>query len=448
MNVDLVMPVELAAACVFAVIGLPLTALVVVGAPALVARPLSERRTAAVVETTFILSVVGALVAAIAFVRSGAEDIPVEWTTLFEVPGYTFDLSFYVDRLSITMLLLSIGVTGLIGRLSITYLHKEPGFTRFFVLLLLFSLAMRILVMAGSLDFLFFGWELVGLSSTLLIAFFHERKETVRRALAAYLTYRTCDLGLLFGAAWLAHEAGDASFARMFGPGRWPFAAAAIDSLPATLVVLLLFIAACGKSAQFPVSGWLPRAMEGPTPSSALFYGALSVHAGVYLMLRVSPLLDAAPLARVVVGIIGLLTALHATLAGRVQADAKNSLAYATITQVGIIFVEIALGLYTLALLHMVGHVLLRTLQFLRAPNVIEDAKRRRNMAGGTLSTGDYLEKMLPPSVRLPLYAWSIERFHLDTILIRFVVDPMLRLSRHLARFEAIIEKVVAGRSA
>ncbi|MBI4818047.1 MAG: proton-conducting membrane transporter [Deltaproteobacteria bacterium] len=440
------MPLELAAACVFAVVGLPLAALFGVGLPALLGRPLSEPRTAKLVQWSFLLGLAAALVAIFGYVRSGAEDISVSWGTLFEIPGYSFDLAFYVDGLSLTMLTLSIAITGLIGRFSVTYLHREPGFTRFFVLLLVFSLAMRILVMAGSLDFLFFGWELVGLSSTLLIAFFHERKETVRRALAAYVTYRSCDLGLLFGAAWLAHSAGDSSFAKMFGPGRWPFTLAGVDAGPATAVALLLFVAACGKSAQFPVSGWLPRAMEGPTPSSALFYGALSVHAGVYLMLRVAPLLDAAPFARAVIGAIGALTAIHATFAGRTQTDAKNSLAYATITQVGVIFVEISLGLYTIALFHMVGHVVLRTLQFLRAPNAIEDARVRRNLAKGSMTTGDHLEILFPMPVRAPLYAWSLERFHLDTLLSRFVLDPTLTLSRKLGRFENALEKLIRGR--
>ena len=166
------------------------------------------------------------------------------------------------------------------------------------------------------------GWELVGLSSALLIAFFHERPEPVRNGLRAFVVYRGCDAGLLAAAVlvhhWTARAISRWCSARARGRG-----AASLSGAQVTLVAAAVLIAAMGKSAQVPLSGWLPRAMEGPTPSSAIFYGALSVHAGAYLLLRIGPLLDRAPVVAALVVVVGLATALHATLVARVQTDIK-----------------------------------------------------------------------------------------------------------------------------
>jgi NADH:ubiquinone oxidoreductase subunit 5 (subunit L)/multisubunit Na+/H+ antiporter MnhA subunit len=158
-------------------------------------------------------------------------------------------------------------------------------------------------------------------------------------------------------------------------------------------VCLLLFLAAAGKAAQVPFSGWLPRAMEGPTPSSAIFYGAISIHAGAYLLLRIQPLLAQSPWASALVVIIGIVTALQGTIVGRAAADAKTSLAYASLTQVGVIFVEIGLGWKWIAVVHILGHATVRTLQFLRAPSMLHDDHLMRSAIGDELSpTGKHLE--------------------------------------------------------
>src|SRR5690606_11759367 len=154
-------------------------------------------------------------------------------------------------------------------------------------------------------------------------------------------TYRICDMGLLLGAVLVHHYAHTAQLDAALNASRWPLGTSHLGQGPATLIALSFALGAIGKSAQLPGSGWLPRAMEGPTPSSALFYGALSVHAGVYLLLRTAPLFDEAPLARAVLIAVGALSAVYATITGRTQTDAKSILAYATITQVGLMFVEI-----------------------------------------------------------------------------------------------------------
>ena len=141
----------------------------------------------------------------------------------------------------------------------------------------------------------------------------------------------------------------------------------------ATIIAVLLIVAVAGKSALLPFSSWLPRAMEGPTPSSAVYYGSLSIHAGCFLLLRAAPLLEQAPAARLLAGGLGAVTALFAGITTRVQSDVKSSLAYASLTQVGLIVVEIAIGWYTIAFVHLAGHACFRLLQFLSAPNVLHD---------------------------------------------------------------------------
>jgi len=201
-----------------------------------------------------------------------------------------------------------------------------------------------------------------------------------------------------------------------------------------------------GKCAQVPFSGWLPRAMEGPTPSSAIFYGALSVHAGAFLLLRAGPLLDRAPLAAGALVAVGALTALHATLVGRVQSDVKSALAYASLTQVGIILVEIGLGLRWVALLHILGHGSVRSLQFLRAPSLLHDLHRVESAVGGHLArSGLRLERLVPARLRRRLYRFALERAYLDGLLDTFVVAPWLGLFRRADALERRLCRAVAG---
>ena len=173
--------------------------------------------------------------------------------------------------------------------------------------------------------------------------------------------------------------------------------------------------------------------MEGPTPSSAIFYGALSVHLGPYLLLRASPLIDAQPVLGVWIALIGLATAVHGTLVGRVQSDIKCALAYASMTQVGVIFIEIGLGFRTLAIVHIVGHAALRCLQFLRAPSVLVDRADDERRAGAPLHriTG-HLERRLPRGAQLWLYRGALERGFLDALLRDYLLGPVLSLSRQL----------------
>jgi NAD(P)H-quinone oxidoreductase subunit 5 len=177
--------------------------------------------------------------------------------------------------------------------------------------------------------------------------------------------------------------------------------------------------------------------MEGPTPSSAIFYGAISVHAGAYLLLRAQPILEASPVACIGVIAIGAWSAVHGTMVARVCADAKTSLAYSSISQLGLIFVEIGLGWSWLALVHIIGHALVRTLQLLKAPSLLHDHHNVHAAAGGHLAkTGAVYESLLPAGIRTRLYRLAIDRGHHDTVLDRFLVGPLKRIAARMIQRE------------
>ena len=356
----------------------------------------------------------------------------------FAVHDYRFPLVLMADRLSLPFLAMTVVLSGLIGQFSATYLHRERGFLRFFLLLHLFAFGSLLAFAAGSFDLLAAGWELVGITSVLLIGFFQLRPAPVENALRVFGVYRACDIGLLVGVFAMHDWAGSASFESGF-----PM----VSGARAVIVCLLLLLAASGKAAQVPFSGWLPRAMEGPTPSSAIFYGAISIHAGAYLLLRLQPLLAQSGLGTTLVILIGVATAIHGTIVGRASADAKTSLAYASLTQVGVVFVEIGLGLRWIAVSHILGHAMVRTMQFLRAPSMLHDYHQMHSAMGGEVAhEGRQLEDLLPEPAQLWLYRWAFDRGYLDTILDRWVIHPLMQLSKIFAKLDhAGMRRTVSG---
>ena len=364
------------------------------------------------------------------FTLIGAKPIIIQFGNWFAVGQYQFPLVLMADRLSLPFLGMTVVLSGLIGQFSATYLHRDRGFLRFFLLLHLFAFGSLLAFAAASFDLLLGGWEMVGITSVLLIAFFQQRTAPVENALRVFTVYRACDIGLLVGVFAMHDWAGTASFAAGLP---------VLTKTQALMVCLPLVLAAAGKAAQVPFSGWLPRAMEGPTPSSAIFYGAISIHAGAYLLLRVQPILAESAMASALIIMIGLVTAIHGTIVGRASADAKTSLAYASLTQVGVVFVEIGIGWTWIAVIHILGHATVRTLQFLRAPSMLHDYHQMHSAAGGELApTGRHLNQLFPPRFQLWLYRWALDRGHLDTILDRFVMDPLIRLSRMFAKLDSV----------
>jgi NAD(P)H-quinone oxidoreductase subunit 5 len=355
-------------------------------------------------------------------------------------------IEFLLDGMALAFGALAAVITGVVAAFSNRYLHREPGYNRYFVLLAMFVTGMFLVALAGNVEVLFAGWEFIGLSSALLVAFFHERPAPVSNALRVLAVYRISDAAMLAAAVLLHHAAGSGSLSLLFGR-------AGLDAGPglpegtATVIAVLLVIAVAAKSALLPFSGWLPRAMEGPTPSSAVYYGALSIHAGCFLLLRAAPLLEQAPLARVLAGGLGLATAVFATMAARVQSDIKSSLSYAALTQVGIIVCEIALGLHTLAFVHLAGHACYRLVQFLSAPNILHDL-HGLEAAAAPSADGGALARLLPARARSAVYLVTLERGLLDAILDRLVVAPFQRAANLLSRFDRLLCDAVIGANA
>ena len=412
----------------------PLLGAVGIGATLLwLPRWLREGEVARVIRAGLVVSLLASL--AVAAMAAGLAGAPFRGTVDFgswlEVGGYEIPLVLVVDELSVVFSLLAAALTALVGRFSRTYLHKEPGFARFFVLLGFFASGTQLVAFAGALDLFFAGWELIGISSALFIGFFHEREMPARSSVRAFATYRLCDAGLLIAMVTTHELLGSTRLSALAGIG-------ALSPVAITAIGALFLLSAMGKSAQLPFSGWLPRAMEGPTPSSALFYGAISIHAGVYLMLRVSPVIAAAPVVAAAGVIVGLSTASYATMVARTHTDAKGALAHATLAQIGLILAEISLGLTTLALAHLVCHALLRAWQFLRAPNMIHDAHTYGHHAHAREEAGS---EGIP--VRDRLFAMALHRLRLDE-RIDAAVSPILSLSGRLSVLERRVRGVLS----
>jgi NAD(P)H-quinone oxidoreductase subunit 5 len=420
----------------------PAVMLAVIGLPALVGWPLGEAPTGRVALTSVTVALVAAVGVFVLMLATGDRHVALDfgsWVSIGDhdttgtkahTPHYHFDVKFVFDRLSVAFLMLALVLCGAVGHFSIKYLHRENGFGRFFILFAVFVLGMVIATLSGTIETLFSGWELVGLSSALLVAFFHERPAPVRNGLWVWGVYRTTDVSLVLAAVAMYSVTGGGDFDRILGGEDWPYERTALTEGQALLIGLLLLGAAVGKSALVPLSGWLPRAMEGPTPSSAVFYGALSVHFGAFLLLRANALLAASVTLAVVVIAVGLTTAIFAYLAGAVQTDIKSALAYASLAQVGIIVAEIGLGrwepfLWYVALVHLLGHACLRTLQFLRAPTLLQDYRHLENAIGSRLNHGAAVWlRALPPRYRAWLYRFALERGYLDQLIVRFVIRP------------------------
>lgn len=404
----------------------PALALAAIGIAAILGRPLAERTTTRLVGASFATAFAAAVALLALLATRGFPAEIVHLGTWFAVGHHEATIDLVADGLSVPYVCFSTGLCLLVNVFAGRYLHREPGFTRFFVLLALFGLGMNLMVLAGSIDVLFAGWEFIGVSSMLLIGFFHERPNAVQAAMRGFITYRICDVGILAAGVVVHGAVGSGDFDRLFH-GSWPDAECLVPASTAATVGLLLVFAALGKAAQVPFSGWLPRAMEGPTPSSAIFYGALSIHAGPYVLLRCEPLLDAAHAVGWLLVAIGTATAMHASVVGRVQTDLKSMLAYGSMMQAGLIMVEIGLGWRVIPLLHVVSHAVLRSLQILRSPSALHDRHALVAALGGPPGEARSLTDMLPGTWRAAAYRVALERGYEDMAVLRFIVEPFRR---------------------
>jgi NADH-quinone oxidoreductase subunit L len=275
------------------------------------------------------------------------------------------NLGFLIDPLTCVMLLVVTGVGLLIHVYSVGYMHGEEGFARFFTYMNLFMVSMLVLVMGNNYVVLFIGWEGVGLCSYLLIGYYYDRVSAAQAATKAFVVNRIGDAGFLIAIFLVFANFKTLDYTEVFAQ------ASKLDSTTAAAIAICLLIGAVGKSAQLPLYTWLPDAMEGPTPVSALIHAATMVTAGVYMVVRNHAIYDLAPAALLLVGIIGGATALFAATIALVQTDIKRVLAYSTVSQLGFMFLACGVGAYTAAIFHLVTHAFFKALLFLSAGSVI-----------------------------------------------------------------------------
>ena len=379
---------------------------------------------------TTIITISAHLLGTIAFIvfwgNNGFPVLFAKGPVLYAAETSEFSIDFYFDKVSAVYLLVSGILTFLVSIFSRYYMHREKGFKRFFNNLLFFFAGINVIVVSGNFETLFIGWEIIGITSFFLIAFYRDRYLPVKNALKVVSLYRLADIFLLLG-IWLCHHVFEKSITFF---DLYDLQAHHIDVIQQRSFQLVIpgvfLVVALIKSAQFPFSSWLPRAMEGPTTSSAIFYGSLSVHMGAFLLLRTYPFWEHNLIFKIVVIAFGLTTSLVATSISMVQSSVKTQIAYSSIAQIGIIFIEIALGFEYLALIHFAGNAFLRTYQLLVSPSVLN------------YLIHEQFFNFIPPQhtennsfwgkLKVSLYILSIKEWNLDAMMYKFLWQPIKKV--------------------
>lgn len=325
--------------------------------------------------------------------------------------------SFLLDAVSLPIATVTALIGWLVARFSNNYLHREAGFQRFFIVLALFLAGIQLVVLAGNSLLAFVGWEMCGVASFLLIGYQWQRPTATGNALFAFVTNRVGDAGLLFALGLAAYWVGGFEWPLL--TGEYP-----LTVIQARILALGFVAAALVKSGQLPFTPWIARALEGPTPSSAIFYGAVMVHAGIYLLLRLAPMLALAPDICIGLIVMGGLTAIYAWLCGLVQTDVKSALIFGTVFQTALMFIEIGLGWTALATIHLCLHAAWRIWQFLLAPSWLAVTHSRPAPPPAWLARQQWL------------YTAALQRFWLDKLSIILVARPTESIAHDLRTLE------------
>ncbi len=403
-----------------AIVFLPLLGFLIAG---LFGRVLGARPSE-LITTGFLI--VGAVLSWIVFfdVGFGRGAYTVQLASWMRSGGLVVDWSLRIDTLTAVMLVVVNSVSALVHLYSIGYMHEDPSRPRFFGYLSLFTFAMLMLVTADNLVQMFFGWEGVGLASYLLIGFWYEKPSATAAAMKAFIVNRVGDFGFMLGIFLVFVLSGsvgfDAIFAKVASFSGLKFHFLGTDWNAVTLACLLLFLGAMGKSAQFLLHTWLPDAMEGPTPVSALIHAATMVTAGVFMVARLSPLFEASPDALAVVMFIGATTAFFAGTIGLVQNDIKRVIAYSTCSQLGFMFAALGAGAYSAGVFHLFTHAFFKALLFLGAGSVIHAMHHEQDIRrmGGLFSKIPFTgAMMLIGTLALTGFPFTAGYFSKDAII-------------------------------
>ncbi|MCW8955488.1 MAG: proton-conducting transporter membrane subunit [Gammaproteobacteria bacterium] len=351
----------------------------------------------------------------------------IRFAPWLESGDYRVYLSFTLDNLGLLMATLVAIIALLMIKFSVNYMHREAGYQRFFMIMSLFNGAMLLIMLAGNAVLTFIGWELAGISSYLLIGYAFNRSQATANATQAFVTNRIGDAGFTMSIAL--------SFI-WFGSVEWSDilnSQSGLSSLHIGMIAGGFILAALIKSALVPFSPWISRALEGPTPSSAIFYGSLMVHAGIYLLIRLEPLLMQDQALLPILAFLGLLTLLYGFFSGLIQTDVKSALMFSVISQVGLMVFLIGIKQFTLATIYMVLHAIWRAYQFLNAPSQMHQMTRPTRPVNSLIQRWRWL------------YIASIKRFWLDSLANWLIVKPLKQLSRDARHFDDTVVTRIVG---
>lgn len=385
----------------------------------------SERAINGIVQFAKLFNIIIAGFFIIWWIANGLEPISYKLVTLYQSGHFVFAINLYYDEVTAVFSIVGAVLFYLVATFSKYYMHRDEGFKRFFNTILLFSTAFNFIILAGNFETLFIGWEIKGICSFILIAFYRNRYLPVKNAFKAVTNYRISDVALML-AMWMMHHLThqNINFSQL-GEAK-EMAIAANHTGMATFIVCMLIIPAAIKSAQMPFTSWLPRAMEGPTASSAIFYGSLSVHIGVFLLLRTHSFWEDMLWAKTVIIVIGAVTAITATLMARAQPTVKTQIAYSSAAQIGLMFIEVAIGWHWLVLVHFTGNAFLRTYQLLVSPSVLN-----------YLVHHQYFHYVSPVQKKVSkwktsLYMLNIKEWNLDSMMFSYVWSPFKWIGKQL----------------
>lgn len=390
----------------------------------------NEKALSVITFTTVGIQMLASAIFVIYWFMIGHPLINVKDLVLFRSEGYEFYIDLMFDKITLTYLLVGALLTFLVTIYSRYYLHREKGYKRFFNTVLFFYLGYNVVIFSGNLETMFVGWEILGISSFLLIAFYRERYLPVKNAVKVFSIYRIGDVGLIL-AMWMSHHLFHENITFM-NMKNFQLVHEHLQghSLIGIFISMMILLSAAAKSAQLPFSSWLPRAMEGPTPSSAIFYGSLSVHIGIFVLLRTYPFWEHQTAVRVLIGLLGLVTSVVATMIARVQSSVKSQIAYSSIAQIGLIFIEVSAGLHDLALFHFAGNAFLRTYQLLVSPSVVSYLIREQFY--NFVPREKTIEDSLPRRLEYSFYILSLKEWNLDDILHKVLWGPLHKIGHKL----------------
>ncbi len=395
----------------------------------------SEKAIGAIVRFAKLFNIFIAVIFAGWWMLNGFKPVDYKLATIYQTAHFVFAIHLFYDEVTVVFSIVGAVLFFLVATFSKYYMHRDEGFKRFFNTILLFGAAYNFIILAGNFETLFIGWEIKGICSFILIAFYRNRYLPVKNAFKAVSNYRLSDVALML-AMWMMHHLThqNITFAQL-GEAK-EMAIATGQAGMAIFIVCMIILPATIKSAQFPFTSWLPRAMEGPTASSAIFYGSLSVHIGVFLLLRTHPFWEDMWWAKITIIVIGALTALVGTMIARVQPTVKTQIAYSSAAQIGLMFIEVALGFHWLVLLHFTGNAFLRTYQLLVSPSVLNYLVHHQ-IFHYVLPTQKTISKL-----KASFYMLSIKEWNLDTIMFTYVWSPFKWLGK---QFQFLQSTIISG---